>query len=139
MQRNVPAEKASAWRSVTTPHPGRCPPSPHEEEHAGGNHQPEAEIDQVHGPAGRSAPHHQRRDRQGVRRLVHQRRQQNAQPCGPQCPDRSSKSAATALASATPPTSEWTASPKAAEPQEKASPAEKGECAAKVARSCDGP
>ena len=58
MQRKVPAEKARAPAvSDDAAAPGRCPPSPSEEQdHAGGNHQPEAEIHEVRRPAGRDPP-----------------------------------------------------------------------------------
>ena len=91
-----------------------------EEGNAHRDHDREAEVDQVGPPPGDPRPEHQADDGQGVCRLVDDGRKEDA-PARGTTPLRSAKSAAIALASATPPTRECTASPKAAVPHDKAS------------------
>ncbi len=80
MQRNVPAEKARRASCPQWCRVGAKPTHPQREKsHADRNHEPEAEIHEERRPARGSAAKHEGRDRQRISRLVHQRRDENAQ------------------------------------------------------------
>ena len=120
MHKNVPAEKARApavhGRAVLA----RIPPNPkREQDDSGGDHEPEAEIHEHRRPAGRSRPSISEVIVKASAGLWTSVARKTPRPALPS-PARTSKSAATLLASATPPTSEWTASPMAAEPHGRA-------------------